>query len=271
MSRSHAPGAAPRARGAISRTHGASRPRISSITNGPVPKHVQLSERLQDLAVHQLEPGAALPSERDLMTTYGVSRTTVRRAIDTLVAAGLLHREAAKGTYVGRPRMESTLQLASFSQDMRRRGLTPSTRLLRIDQGHPPAEVRIALALAPRQTAWRVHRVRLADGEPIADEQGWYPLTTFPDLDVQDLSGSLYALFAERYGAPVENGEQTVWSECAESEVARRLETAPNTPLLVLRRVSTSGGRPVEYVVSRYRADRYQVHMTLTHQPRGSD
>ncbi len=102
------------------------------ISNGPRPKHAQLSDALADLAVRELGPDSMIPSERELMTTYGVSRATVRKAIESLVADGLLHRIHGKGTFVTRPRLESRLHLASFSQDMRRRGLTPSTVLLGI-------------------------------------------------------------------------------------------------------------------------------------------
>ena len=104
------------------------------IDDGPRPKHAQLSDVLAELALRELGPDVAIPSERELMTTYDVSRATVRKAIDSLVAGGLLTRIQGKGTFVARPRVESRLHLASFSQDMRRRGLAPSTRLLRSEE-----------------------------------------------------------------------------------------------------------------------------------------
>lgn len=232
------------------------------IDDGPRPKHVQLSDVLAELATRELGPDTAIPSERELMTTYDVSRATVRKAIDSLVAGGLLHRIQGKGTFVARPRIESRLHLASFSDDMRRRGLTPSTRLMLVDEERPPAEVVRALRLG-RGTAWRIDRVRLADGQPMAIEQGWYPRALLPDLDTEDLTGSLYTLFASRYGLVIDAAEQTVWGEAAEGATARRLEAPVHTPLLVFRRVSSAAGRPIEYVVSRYRGDRYQVHMSL--------
>ena len=233
------------------------------IDEGPRPKHAQLSDVLADLAVHDLGPDVAIPSERDLMTTYDVSRATVRRAIDSLVADGLLHRIQGKGTFVARPRVESRLHLASFSQDMRSRGLVPSTRLMRVDEDRPPSEVARALGLGPRGSAWRIDRVRLADDQPMALEQGWYPCSALPDLDTADLTGSLYTLFEQRYGILIDSAEQTLWGEAAEGATARRLEAPVHTPLLVFRRVASAAGRRLEYVVSRYRGDRYQVHMSL--------
>lgn len=233
------------------------------IDDGPRPKHAQLSDALAELAVRELGPDTAIPSERELMATYDVSRATVRKAIDGLVAGGLLHRIQGKGTFVARPRVESRLHLASFSEDMRQRGLTPATRLMLVDEERPPAEVAASLRLGARGTAWRIDRVRLADGQPMAIEQGWYPTELLPDLDTADLTGSLYTLFAERYALSIDAAEQTLWGEAAEGATARRLEAPVHTPLLVFRRVSSAAGTPVEHVVSRYRGDRYQVHMSL--------
>jgi GntR family transcriptional regulator len=236
-------------------------PRV--INDGPLPKHAQLSDVLADLAAHELGPDAAIPSERELMATYDVSRATVRKAIESLIADGLLHRIHGKGTFVARPRLESRLHLASFSQDMRRRGLTPSTRLLSIDRDRPPTDVAKALDLGGDGTAWRVDRVRLADGQPIALENGWYPYDALPGLDRHDLGGSLYEVFSNSYGLVIDSAEQTLWGESADAATARRLDAPLGTPLLVFRRISAASGRPLEYVVSRYRGDRYQLHMSL--------
>ena len=234
-----------------------------TINDGPRPKHAQLSDLIAELAVKELGPDAAIPSERELMTTYDVSRATVRKAIESLIAEGLLTRIQGKGTFVAKPRIQSNLHLASFSQDMRRRGLTPSTRLLRVDLERPPAEVARTLRLGPTGEAWRVDRIRLADGQPMALEQGWYSRAALPDLDTRDLGGSLYELFAQEYGVVIDHAEQTLWGESADATLARRLEAPVHTPLLVFRRVSRAGDRPIEHVVSRYRGDRYQLHMTL--------
>lgn len=233
------------------------------ISDGPAPKHVQLSDALTALVVHELEPDSAIPSERELMTTYGVSRATVRKAIDGLVADGLLRRVHGKGTFVVRPRLATKLHLASFSQDMRRRGLTPSTILLGIEADRPPSEVADALDLSPTGLAWRLDRVRLADQQPIAVENGWYPQALLPDLNQRDLSGSLYTLLSEHYGLAIDNAEQTLWGESADAATARALRTAVHTPLLTFRRLSRTGSTPVEYAISRYRGDRYQLHMSL--------
>jgi GntR family transcriptional regulator len=243
----------------------------TAINDGPRPKHVQLSDVLAELSTTALAPDVAIPSERELMNTYNVSRSTVRRAIDSLVADGLLHRIHGKGTFVSRPRLESRLHLASFSQDMRRRGLTPSTVLLGIAPERPPDEVAAVLDLADDALAWRLDRVRLADGQPIALENGWYPYDALPDLDRQNLSGSLYEVLTDRYGFGIDAAEQTLWGESADAATARRLDAPLHTPLLVFRRVSRAGDQLLEHVVSRYRGDRYQIHMSLGRDGLGLD
>lgn len=227
---------------------------------GPRPKHVQLRDALTELA-GQCGPDAAIPSERELMATFAVSRSTVRKSIETLIGDGLLQRVHGKGTFVARPRLESRLHLASFSQDMRRRGLEPSTRLLGIEIASPPKDVMDWLG-GPE--AWRVDRLRLADGQPIALEESWYSAALLPDLDSHDLSDSLYALLADTYDVTIDAAEQTLWGESAHGQVAQLLASPEHTPLLVFRRLSTSRGRPVEHVISRYRGDRYQLHMSLS-------
>jgi GntR family transcriptional regulator len=237
-----------------------SKPSGTQIVSGPQPKHQQLREQLVAMVV----PGQAIPSERELMTTYGLSRATVRRAIDGLVADGLLQRTQGLGTFAVRPRLETRLHLASFSQDMRRRGRNPSTRMISLALAEPPADVAGALGLAAGAQAWHLLRVRLADNEPVAHEDGWYPGDLLPGLDTHDVvGGSLYEIFGTQYGLWVDHAEQTLWGETADASMARQLAAPQYTSLLVFRRVSSAGGRPIEYVVSRYRGDRYQVHMEL--------
>ena len=237
-----------------------------TVTDGPRPKHAQLTDLLADEVAERLRPGDPIASERELVDRHGVSRATVRKAIEALVTRGVLHRVPGKGTFVARPRVESRLHLASFTQDMRRRGLTPTTRLVRLSLEQPGGRLARSLALTGTgraARAWRVERVRLADGIPMALEVGWYPQATFADLDRHDLRGSLYALFADHYRVVVDSAEQTLWGESAEGEVASALRAPAHAPLLVFERRSFSAGRAVEHVVSHYRGDRYQVRMTL--------
>jgi GntR family transcriptional regulator len=233
------------------------------LREGPVPKHVQLREIVLRLAEAKLGPDAPVPSERELVNRYGVSRATVRAAIDALVAEGRLYRISGKGTFVARPRIESRLHLASFTADMRRRGHVPSTEVRAVVRERPPDEVAAALQLPGDGEAWRVERLRLADAVPMALEQAWYAADPLPDFDRQDLSGSVYSLLTAAYGLVLDRGEQTVWAQAADAAQARLLGTAAGCPLLVFRRTSSAGSLAVEHVTSWYRGDRYRLRMSL--------
>jgi GntR family transcriptional regulator len=236
---------------------------------GPVSKHAQLRSILLELVENTLAPHAAIPPERKLMTKYGVSRSTVREAIRQLVEEGRLYRIQGKGTFVAGERVQSDLHLASFTEDMRRRGLIPATIVRSSRLVEAPLEARAALGLGAGAQVQEVERLRLAGGIPMALERGYYHAELLPNLGQQDLTRSLYATFATEYGLRIDNAEQTVWAEAANPEVAEILGIAVGAPLIVFRRTSSAGAASVEYVTSWYRGDRYQVHMTLNlqHQP----
>ena len=235
----------------------------SALAEGPVPKHAQLRAILLQHIETTWEPHTAIPSERELMAEYVVSRATVREAIRQLVEEGRLYRVHGKGTFVAGERIQATLHLASFTEDMRRRGLVAATIVRGVALVEAPVEAQAALGLPAGGRVWEVTRLRLAGGIPMALEQGFYPEALLPGLDRHDLTRSLYTTLATAYGLRIDRAEQTVWAESADPARAEELATTRGAPLLVFRRSSAAGNRPVEYVTSWYRGDRYQVHMLL--------
>jgi GntR family transcriptional regulator len=236
---------------------------VDRIVDGPKPKHAQLRDILRRMAEKELPPGAAIPSERELAERFGVSRLTVREAVGQLVGDGVLTRVRGRGTFIARHRLDQQPYLTSFTDDMRRRGLIPTTEPLRHGVEIPPPATAVALGLPPGDPAYRVDRLRRADGTPLAVERGWFNPRMVPGLLDGDLTGSLYALLAERYRVHLDDGRQTVWAEAAEGETARLLGVGAGSPLLVFRRLSRAKGQPVEQMTSWYRGDLYQVTMQL--------
>ena len=151
-----------------------------SVVDGPVPKHRQLREILLALVDGELTPDSPIPSERELVSRFGISRATVREAVGRLVSEGRLYRVRGKGTFVAAPRVESLLHLASFTEDMRRRGHKPSTVVLGADESVPPPPARAALGLDVTDRAYRIERLRSADGSPMAHEVSCYRRGRYP-------------------------------------------------------------------------------------------
>ncbi|MBD8704790.1 GntR family transcriptional regulator [Frigoribacterium sp. CFBP9039] len=234
------------------------------IVDGSVPKHEQLRGILQEMAATELPAGAAVPSERQLMADYGVSRITVREAVGQLVNEGWLTRVRGKGTFVAHRVVQSTLHLASFTSEMTSLGHVPSTVVLVRDEAVPPADTAAALEIAPGETAFRVKRLRLADGEPVSIDDAWFPAARFAGLFDHDLTLSLYRLFGDEYDLPVTRARQTVSAEGASAETATLLGTRDGAPVLFFDRVSYSGDVPVEHSATWYRSDRYRVSMQVS-------
>ncbi|MBT2369798.1 GntR family transcriptional regulator [Streptomyces sp. ISL-10] len=231
---------------------------------GMLPKHAQLRAILVDMCTKELSPGDALPSERQLCLDHGVSRVTVREALSQLVKEGLAVRVHGRGTFVAERTHRSELGLASFHEDMLRLGLEPGTVVLSVDREPPPPATATALGMTESQQAWHVRRLRLANQTPISFEDAWYNADLLPELAGVDFTASIYETLASRFGYPVDRAEQTVGAGPASPETAALLGIRKGTPVMTFDRIAYSAGQPVEHAYSWFRADRYQLHMTLT-------
>ncbi|MEV4171843.1 MULTISPECIES: GntR family transcriptional regulator [unclassified Nonomuraea] len=233
--------------------------------DSPVPKYFQLREILLDLIdSDELSIGAAIPSERELCQRFGLSRMTVRQAVDHLVSEGRLHRVPGKGTFVARPKIELALQLTSFTDDMRARGMIPGSRDLDRRIVRASAHLAKELGIQPGEEVHFIERLRTADGEPLSIERAHIPVKLAPDLADYDLSDkSLYELLESRYGLVMDAGELTIDGGIADPSDADLLKLPRGGAVLLLQRRSFSGGACAELGVSTYRADRYQLRTLL--------
>ncbi|WP_425428038.1 GntR family transcriptional regulator [Allonocardiopsis opalescens] len=231
----------------------------------PVPKYSQLREILIDwIEDEQIPVDSAIPSERELGQRYGLSRMTVRQAVDLLVSEGRLYRVPGKGTFVARPKIDMALRLASFSDDMRSRGFQPGARDL--SRRIIPARGFLArvLGIEPGSPVHYLERLRTADSEPMAIERSNIPLSVAPDLDEHDLTDrSLYRLLEEEYGVVMDAGEQSIEAGICDPADAQVLHLPQVSAVLQMQRRSYAAGTCVELAVSTYRADRYQLHSAL--------
>src|SRR5215210_457174 len=163
-------------------------------------KQVLTRQRVLEL-IDQLQVGEAIPSERRLSVDLGVSRLTLRAALDDLVRDGYLIRRRGSGTFVSQPKIPQELTMTSFSEDMRRRGLHPASRTLSLTTTTAGAHLGRRLHVSPSEPIVVAKRLRLADGEPMAIETLHVRASLVPGLTPQDLEGaSFYDILSTRYG-----------------------------------------------------------------------
>jgi GntR family transcriptional regulator len=223
-------------------------------------KQDEIRERVMEL-IESLEVGQAIPSERRLCEQLGVSRLTLRAALDDLVREGHLTRRQGSGTYVSRPKIAQPLTLTSFSEDMRRRGMVPGSRTLELRTVPAGARLGRRLQLSPEALVVRVMRLRLADGEPMALEVLHVPAALVPGLTQADLENrSFYELMEERYGVVISSATQTIEPTVTSAEESEALGVPLHSPAFLFERTTlTTSGQPMEFVRSFYRGDRYQL------------
>jgi len=223
-------------------------------------KQRETRERVLEL-IEPLHVGDSIPSERQLSVDLGVSRLTLRAALDELVREGYLVRRRGAGTFVAEPKVAKGIDIASFSDDMRARGLTPGSRT--IDRREIPAGARLGriLHVSPAEPILSIKRLRLADGDPMAIELLHVRSSLVPGLTARDLEeNSFYDLLASRYEISIVGGMQTVEPTVTNEEESAALGVPLHSPALLFERVTRSEtGDIVEYTSSTYRGDRYRL------------
>jgi GntR family transcriptional regulator len=224
-------------------------------------KHVQVREYVREL-VSGAEPGSPAPSERELVQQFHVARMTVRQALDALVSEGLLERVPGRGTFVARTRVEVSPPLASFTEEMTRRGMKPESRTLlaRMESAGPG----VAKALEIREGEKVVHwqRLRFADGVPMCLEDAYLADSVVPKFLDAPLPTSLYVELQRRDIMPTW-GEDSIDADVARPEEADLLDIAPGSSVLRVARRAFAGRLAVEVARSTYRADRFTLWVPL--------
>jgi len=230
-------------------------------------KQEETRDRVLDL-IETLEVGNPIPAERQLAVDLGVSRLTVRAALDELVRDGHLDRRHGSGTYVTEPKIAQPLTLTSFSDDMRRRGMTPGSKTLELVATTAGARLAHRLEVSPEARLIRVKRLRLADNQPMAMEVLHVPEHLVPGLTRQDFEDhSFYELLRNRYGITIASGTQSIEPTVTSEEESEVLNVPLHTPAFLFERTTVSeSGRIVEFVRSIYRGDRYRLVAELVPQ-----
>src|SRR6201991_678101 len=192
-------------------------------SNGRGSKQALVRDEILSM-LDELGVGDALPSERRLSSDLKVSRPTLRAVIDELVREGLLLRRHGSGTYVAEPKIALPLTMTSFSEDMARRGMRPSSRVVSFECQSAGAKLGQRLQISPVDDVWVITRLRLADDETMAIEWLHAPHALLPDLRREELADhSYYELLKHRRGITIASGVQTIEPTVTSPEEAELL------------------------------------------------
>ncbi|MEZ3182767.1 GntR family transcriptional regulator [Streptomyces pimonensis] len=237
---------------------------LSVDRGSPVPLYFQLSQQLESAVEHGvLTPGTLLGNEIELAARLGLSRPTVRQAIQSLVDKGMLVRRRGVGTQVVHSRVKRPLELSSLYDDLEAAGQRPGTKVLVNTVVAASAEVAGALGVAEGGEVHRIERLRLTHGEPMAYLCNYLPPGLL-DLDTGRLEATgLYRLMRAA-GITLHSARQTIGARAATAGEAERLDEGTGAPLLTMERVTFDDtGRAVEFGTHTYRPSRYSFEFQL--------
>ncbi|MGA7770849.1 MAG: GntR family transcriptional regulator [Candidatus Sulfotelmatobacter sp.] len=234
-------------------------------SNSFVPYYEQIVDQVRTLIKkNKLKQGQTFCSEGDIAQLLGVSKMPVRQAFQKLRSEGLLVIAKGKRPIIGSGRVPWNFQqLRGFSEEMRRRGLVPSAKLLSMKLIEPELEVAQALKLSPEERVYCATRLRLVNGDPVAVVTSYLPARIFTGIDHQDLEKqSLYHIFEHSYKRKLDWAEEVIGASVAGEEEAGVLEASIGIPILVIKETSyDTQNIAIEYSVSLLRGDRYTARV----------
>jgi GntR family transcriptional regulator len=223
-----------------------------------------LREKLQ-AKFARLKPHSQIPSARDLAATYDVSIMTIRQSLAALQADGLIYTIPGSGTYVAGEKLSKKLVFVSFSEEIKEKGMKPSSQILKAEKVQVnDKKLADILQISVGDQAYRVKRVRLADGTPLSIEDTHIPYENAPGLLDHNLKGSLYEIFKEVYERPVVKADSTISPILLDKDQAAALKAPVNTPSLMFTLTAFDmRGRTMEHCISVKRGDKYDFRFSI--------
>ncbi len=239
-----------------------------TILNG---KHTHLYYQLQEAIRSKIskgiyKPDDALPTELELQREYSVSRETVRKAVNELVAIGLIEKRRGKGTYVSKPKITHRIgRVYSSTEEMIVRGMKPGTEFIEASEVSPPDFICEEMGLKPGCEVIIAKRLRLANGEPVAILRSYLPADLVPNLhEIEFVDNSLYHTLEEKYGFELSDCDEVIEAGLVGKEDAKLLNISTQQPVLVVKRLTRlNNGRVIESLLAYYRSDRFKYRVRL--------
>ncbi len=231
-----------------------------------VPYYEQILAQIRNaIRIGRLHAGVSFYSEGEIARSLGISKMPVRQAFQKLRDEGLLVIHQGKKPIIGSERVPWDFQrLRGFSEEMLRKGLTPSARVLSLDELIPEAAIVAALSLKPDEKVFRLKRLRFIDGQPVALVTSYLPTHIFPGIDLLDLANqSLYYIIERLYNRPLHRADEVIGAVNAGPEQAAILQASAGSALLLITETTYDVQQvAVEYSVSLLRGDRYTAFVT---------
>lgn len=250
---------------------------LRSSTQPIVPHHMALYLQVEATLKEMIEglvysPGEQIPSERELAEQLGISRMTVRRAIENLIRRGLLERRSTSGTYVRQPQVYRRVgenAATGLTQMLHEEGAVAGSKLISFEIIIAPLKIAEKLSIRIGVPVCVIRRLRTANEKPFCIETSYLPQELVPDLcaeDVNNPQASLYSLLTNRYGIRLVRTYETLNMSYATHEEAKLLELKEADPVLLLKAVIfDESDRPIEYLKSVNHPGRvvFRSHSTL--------
>jgi GntR family transcriptional regulator len=241
---------------------------VAKLTRGPTPLYQQLRTAiLRDIQSGRWPPGERLPTEDALIKRFHVSKITVRQALRELAEMGYIRREQGRGTFVLHPPLEEgPRELTSFTGELRGHGRVATSRVIAQDVVPAPPDIASRLGIAAGAPVFRLQRLRLADGEPMGLQTAYIPIALVPGIDrLSFVDASLYEVLASEYALQPASAREAHRAVPVPDDAAVLLRVPAGSPALSAERLTTlADGRPLEYVHSIMRGDRYKIVLDLT-------
>ncbi len=242
------------------------KPERAALRSG-IPRHEQVSEWIREcIAGGLFSKDDQLPSESRLVERFGVSRITIRRALQTLENDGLIYRRQGLGSFVRDQQVRQGLvRLTDFAEDMRSSGIEAESRVLHYEAEAADERVAEFLGVGAGTQVMRLDRVRLGDGEPIAYDRTWLPMLYAHLLEGRDLAhATIYSVLEREYSIRVERGRFRMEAVNAPADIGHHLGVPWGRALLLIERLTyTEGDRCVYFQQRFYRSDRVAYELEL--------
>jgi len=235
-----------------------------------IPRYLWVYNSLKNqIETEDYKVGDFLPAEPELQKAFHVSRTTVRKAVEMLAQQGFVYIRQGKGTQVMDFKATQKLGfVTSFSETLREKGSTVTQADVRIDFVSAPRRIALDLQIDPNERVVKIERVTMANGTPIALMTNFLVPSIAPGIEkkLSGLSG-LYSFLESEYNLVIEAATDFISARDVTDAEAERLQIPPHSPLLVVRRITHSGGRPVEVAILLIVADKYEYSVHTKDRP----